>query len=298
MNAFQQLLQQLINGAVIGLIYSLISLGYTMVFGILGFINFAHGEIYMMGAYFGLVLIRTGKFNIFSAFIISMILTAILGVAIEHFIYKRVRRRGKQFLDALLVAAIGVSIFLQTLAQLIWGAQTNTMNVDLGKTVYKVGGLYFSQLQVIITIIAILLMIALTLFVKKTLIGTAMRATSQDMVATQLMGISVNKVISATFLVSSALAAAAGILVGVYFDSVYPLMGNTAGLKAFTAAVLGGIGSIPGAMLAGLIIGLTENLGAAYISSTFRDGFSFVVLILTLLFLPNGLFKVKRDEGK
>jgi branched-chain amino acid transport system permease protein len=298
MNAFQQLLQQLINGAVIGLIYSLISLGYTMVFGILGFINFAHGEIYMMGAYFGLVLIRTGKFNIFSAFIISMVLTAILGVAIEHFIYKRVRRRGKQFLDALLVAAIGVSIFLQTLAQLIWGAQTNTMNVDLGKTVYKVGGLYFSQLQVIITIIAILLMIALTLFVKKTLIGTAMRATSQDMVATQLMGISVNKVISATFLVSSALAAAAGILVGVYFDSVYPLMGNTAGLKAFTAAVLGGIGSIPGAMLAGLIIGLTENLGAAYISSTFRDGFSFVVLILTLLFLPNGLFKVKRDEGK
>ena len=298
MNAFQQLLQQLINGAVIGLIYSLISLGYTMVFGILGFINFAHGEIYMMGAYFGLVLIRTGKFNIFSAFIISMVLTAILGVAIEHFIYKRVRRRGKQFLDALLVAAIGVSIFLQTLAQLIWGAQTNTMNVDLGKTVYKVGGLYFSQLQVIITIIAILLMIALTLFVKKTLIGTAMRATSQDMVATQLMGISVNKVVSMTFLVSSALAAAAGILVGVYFDSVYPLMGNTAGLKAFTAAVLGGVGSIPGAMLAGLIIGLTENLGAAYISSTFRDGFSFVVLILTLLFLPNGLFKVKRDEGK
>ena len=298
MNAFQQLLQQLINGAVIGLIYSLISLGYTMVFGILGFINFAHGEIYMMGAYFGLVLIRTGRFNIFSAFIISMVLTAILGVAIEHFIYKRVRRRGKQFLDALLVAAIGVSIFLQTLAQLIWGAQTNTMNVDLGKTVYKVGGLYFSQLQVIITIIAILLMIALTLFVKKTLIGTAMRATSQDMVATQLMGISVNKVVSMTFLVSSALAAAAGILVGVYFDSVYPLMGNTAGLKAFTAAVLGGVGSIPGAMLAGLIIGLTENLGAAYISSTFRDGFSFVVLILTLLFLPNGLFKVKRDEGK
>jgi len=298
MNAFQQLLQQLINGAVIGLIYSLISLGYTMVFGILGFINFAHGEIYMMGAYFGLVLIRTGRFNIFSAFIISMVLTAILGVAIEHFIYKRVRRRGKQFLDALLVAAIGVSIFLQTLAQLIWGAQTNTMNVDLGKTVYKVGGLYFSQLQVIITIIAILLMIALTLFVKKTLIGTAMRATSQDMTATQLMGISVNKVVSMTFLVSSALAAAAGILVGVYFDSVYPLMGNTAGLKAFTAAVLGGVGSIPGAMLAGLIIGLTENLGAAYISSTFRDGFSFVVLILTLLFLPNGLFKVKRDEGK
>lgn len=298
MNSFQQLLQQLINGVVIGLIYSLIALGYTMVFGILGFINFAHGEIYMMGAFFGLTLLSTGKFNFISAFFLSMVLTAILGISIEFIVYKQVRRRGKQFLDALLVAAIGVSIFLQTLAEIVWGTETHSMKVSLGKSVYQVGGLYFSQLQIIIAIIAIILMILLNIFVKKTLIGTAMRATSQDMIATKLMGISVNKVVSVTFLVSSALAAAAGILVGVYFDAVYPFMGYTAGLKAFTAAVLGGIGSIPGAMVAGVIIGLAETLGAAYISSSFRDGFAFIVLILTLLFLPNGLFKIKREEGK
>ena len=298
MNNFQQLLQQLINGVVIGLIYSLIALGYTMVFGILGFINFAHGEIYMMGAFFGFTLISTGKFNFISAFFLSMVLTAILGIIIEFIVYKQVRRRGKQFLDALLVAAIGVSIFLQTLAEIVWGTETHSMNVSLGNSVYHVGGLYFSQLQIIIAIIAIILMILLNIFVKRTLIGTAMRATSQDVIATKLMGISVNKVVSVTFLVSSALAAAAGILVGVYFDAVYPFMGYTAGLKAFTAAVLGGIGSIPGAMVAGVFIGLTETLGAAYISSSFRDGFAFIVLILTLLFLPNGLFKIKSEEGK
>lgn len=298
MNNFQQLLQQLINGVVIGLIYSLIALGYTMVFGILGFINFAHGEIYMMGAFFGFTLISTGKFNFISAFFLSMVMTAILGIIIEFIVYKQVRRRGKQFLDALLVAAIGVSIFLQTLAEIVWGTETHSMNVSLGNSVYHVGGLYFSQLQIIIAIIAIILMILLNIFVKRTLIGTAMRATSQDVIATKLMGISVNKVVSVTFLVSSALAAAAGILVGVYFDAVYPFMGYTAGLKAFTAAVLGGIGSIPGAMVAGVFIGLTETLGAAYISSSFRDGFAFIVLILTLLFLPNGLFKIKSEEGK
>ncbi len=298
MDAFHQLLQQLANGLIIGLIYSLIALGYTMVFGILGFINFAHGEIYMMGAFFGLVLIGTGKFSFVTAFIISMVLTAILGVAIEYFVYKPVRRRGKKFEDALLVAAIGVSIFLQTLAQIIWGTETHPMKAMIGKTIYQVGGLYISQLQILIALVAIGLMILLNIFVNKTLIGTAMRATSQDMTATRLMGISVNRVISVTFLIGSALAAAAGILVGTYFDAVYPLMGYTAGLKAFTAAVLGGIGSIPGAMVAGVFIGLTETLGAAYISSAFRDGFAFIILILTLLLLPRGLFRVGREESK
>lgn len=296
MDIFQQFLQQLLNGLVIGLIYSLIALGYTMVFGILGFINFAHGEIYMMGAFIGLILISTGMFNFMTALVLSMILTAILGVAIEYVVYRPVRRRGKKFEDALLVAAIGVSIFLQTLAQILWGTETHPMKATLQKNVFQVAGLYISQLQVVITIVALALMILLTLFVNRTLIGTAMRATSQDMVATRLMGISVNQVISVTFLIGSALAAAAGILVGIYFDAVYPLMGYTAGLKAFTAAVFGGVGSIPGAMIAGVVIGIAETLGAAYISSAFRDGFAFVILILTLLFLPKGLFHTGEEK--
>lgn len=296
MDVFHQLLQQIANGVTIGLIYSLIALGYTMVFGILGFINFAHGDVYMMGAYFGLILIQTGKFSFVSAFFIAMVLTAIMGVGIEYLVYRPVRRRGKKYEDALLVAAIGVSIFLETLAQIIWGSETHPMNVSLGKTVYQIGGIYISQLQIIVAVTAILLMLLLNTFVNRTLIGTAMRATSQDITATRLMGISVNRVVAVTFLIGSALAAAAGILVGIYFDAVYPLMGFQAGIKAFIAAVLGGIGSIPGAMVAGVIIGLAETLGAAYISSPFRDGFAFVILILTLILLPRGLFRVGEQK--
>ena len=293
-----QFAQQLINGLVIGTIYSLIALGYTMVFGILGFINFAHGEVYMMGAFLGLVLLSTGIFNFWTAMAGTMILTAIMGVFIDQAIYRPVRRFGKGFDDALLVSAIGVSIFLQTLAQVFWGTETHPMGVAVGKSVYSVGGLSISGLQVLIFVLSAALMFLLHLFATKTVTGTAMRATSQDLAAARLMGISVNRVIATTFAIGSILAAAGGMLVGAYFDAVYPLMGYTAGIKAFTAAVLGGIGSIPGAMLGGVLIGVTETLGAAYISSAFRDGFAFVILILTLLLLPSGLFRVKGGEGK
>ncbi|HHY94601.1 MAG TPA: branched-chain amino acid ABC transporter permease [Firmicutes bacterium] len=293
-----QFAQQLINGLVIGTIYSLIALGYTMVFGILGFINFAHGEVYMMGAFLGLVLLSTGIFNFWTAMAGTMILTAIMGVFIDQAIYRPVRRFGKGFDDALLVSAIGVSIFLQTLVQVFWGTETHPMGVAVGKSVYSVGGLSISGLQVLIFVLSAALMFLLHLFATKTVTGTAMRATSQDLAAARLMGISVNRVIATTFAIGSILAAAGGMLVGAYFDAVYPLMGYTAGIKAFTAAVLGGIGSIPGAMLGGVLIGVTETLGAAYISSAFRDGFAFVILILTLLLLPSGLFRVKGGEGK
>ncbi len=298
MEFFQQFAQQLINGLVIGLIYSLIALGYTMVFGILGFINFAHGDVYMMGAFIGLVLLGLGGINFWMALIGAMILTAILGMAIEAVAYPPVRRFGKGFEDAMLVSAIGVSIFLETLAQVIWGTETHPMGEVIPKVVYHVGGLYISSLQILIFFVAIGLMIVLHLFVTRTVTGMAMRATAQDLTAARLMGISVNRVVTVTFAIGSILAAAGGMLVGAYFDAVYPLMGWTAGIKAFTAAVLGGIGSIPGAMVAGVIIGVVETLGAAYISSAFRDGFAFIILILTLLFLPSGLFKVKRGEGK
>lgn len=293
-----EFLQQLSNGLIIGSIYSLIALGYTMVFGILGFINFAHGDIYMMGAFFGLVLLGSGVSSFWAAMFGAMLMTAVLGVVIERMAYRPIRRFGKGYEDALLVSAIGVSIFLEALAQIVWGTETHPMGVQVGKTVYHLGGLWFSGLQILIVVVAAALMLFLHLFVTRTLTGTAMRATSQDIVAARLMGIGVNKIVAITFALGSALAAAGGMLVGANFDAVYPLMGWTAGVKAFTAAVLGGIGSIPGAMLGGIIIGVVETLGAAYVSSAFRDGFAFVILIITLLLLPSGLFRVKGGEGK
>ncbi|MEW6266216.1 MAG: branched-chain amino acid ABC transporter permease [Thermodesulfobacteriota bacterium] len=292
------LAQQIINGLVIGLIYSLIALGYTMVFGILGFINFAHGDVFMLGAFLGLTLMGTGAFSFTTALIGAMILTAVAGVFIEYVAYRPVRRFGRGFEDAMLVSAIGVSIFLETLAQVIWGTETHPLGQTVAKEVYRLGGLYFSSMQGLIFLVAAGLMVLLHLFVTRTVTGMAMRATSQDMRAARLMGIGVNRVVSVTFAIGSVLAAAGGMMVGAYFDAVYPLMGWTAGIKAFTAAVLGGIGSIPGAMLAGVIIGVAETLGAAYISSAFRDGFAFLILILTLLFLPSGLFRVSGGEGQ
>lgn len=298
MEPLQQLVQQVINGLVIGSVYSLIALGYTMVFGILGFINFAHGDVYMIGAFIGLALLGTGAFSFGTALVGAAILTAVVGVAIEMIAYRPVRRFGKGFEDAMLVSAIGVSIFLETLAQVVWGTETHSMGNVIHKVAYDLGGIHVSSIQILIFVLAVVLMVVLHLFVTRTVTGAAMRATAQNMVAARLMGISVNRVVSVTFAIGSILAAIGGMLVGAYFDAVYPLMGWTAGIKAFTAAVLGGIGSIPGAMIAGILIGLVETLGSAYISSGFRDGFAFIILIMTLLFLPSGLFKVKRGEGK
>jgi branched-chain amino acid transport system permease protein len=290
--------QQVINGLVIGSVYSLIALGYTMVFGILGFINFAHGDVYMIGTFLGLVLLGTGAFNFATALVGAAVLTALVGVGIEKIAYRPVRRFGKGFEDAMLVSAIGVSIFLETLAQVIWGTETHPMGEVIHKTVYQIGGIHISSVQILILVMAVLLMVVLHLFVTRTVTGAAMRATAQNLVAARLMGISVDRIVSVTFGIGSVLAAVGGLLVGAYFDAVYPLMGWTAGIKAFTAAVLGGIGSIPGAMVAGVVIGLVETLGSAYLSSGFRDGFAFVILILTLLFMPQGIFQVKRGEGK
>jgi branched-chain amino acid transport system permease protein len=298
MHPSQQLIQQVINGLVIGSVYSLIALGYTMVFGILGFINFAHGDVYMIGSFIGLVLLGTGAFNFATALIGAAVLTAVIGVGIEVIAYRPVRRFGKGFEDAMLVSAIGVSIFLETLAQVIWGTETHPMGQVIPKVVYQVAGIHVSSIQILILVMAVGLMAVLHFFVTRTVTGAAMRATAQNMVAARLMGISVNRIVSITFAIGSILAAVGGLLVGSYFDAVYPLMGWTAGIKAFTAAVLGGIGSIPGAMVAGVLIGLVETLGSAYISSGFRDGFAFIILILTLLFLPQGIFKARKGEGK
>ena len=280
-------LKQLVNGVAVGSIYALIALGYTMVYGILKIINFAHGDIYMMGTFIGLTLIKVFHLGFSVSFLVSMVLTALLGVLVERIAYRPLRSSDRW---APLLSALGVSILLANLAQLIWGTQTLPFPAGLKVSTYSTAGLTISTLQLYILAISFLIMVGLYLFVQKTDIGVAMRATSHNIQVAQLMGIDTNRIISLTFAIGSALAAAAGILVGIYYDAVYPTMGYTAGLKAFTAAIMGGIGSIPGAMIGGLVLGIGENFGAAYLSDSYRDAIAFGLLVLVLLTRPSGLF--------
>ncbi len=279
--------QQLINGIALGSTYALIALGYTMVYGIITLINFAHGEIYMVGAFVGLLMVAIFKLNIFVAMILAMVTCMALGVVIELIAYRPLRKSSR--LSAL-ISAIGVSIFLSTLAQMIFGADAKGFpEKAFPVNQIHIGDADISTLQLLIIGVAACLMIALEFIVQKTKIGKAMRATSEDYNTAALMGINVNMVISFTFALGSALAAAGGVLVGLLFNAVSFNMGLMAGLKAFAAAVLGGIGSIPGAMLGGLLLGVTEVLGVAAGYSSYRDAIAFAILVLVLLVRPTGL---------
>ncbi|WHH61478.1 branched-chain amino acid ABC transporter permease [Petroclostridium sp. X23] len=278
--------EQLLNGLTMGAIYALIALGYSMVYGILQIINFAHGDIFMLGTFIALTLIKVLHVPFAGAFVIAMVITAMIGIIIERLAYRPLRMADRM---APLLSALGVSIFLANFAQLIWGTETHPFPKVVNIANIKLGEVNINNLQVYILLMSIVLMIILQLIVKKSSWGVAMRATSYHKDHARLMGINVDKVISLTFAVGSALAAAAGIMVGLYYDAVYPTMGYSAGLKAFTAAVLGGIGSIPGAMLGGLVLGVFENFGAAYLSSGYRDAIAFSILIIVLLVKPSGL---------
>ncbi|MGI6515140.1 MAG: branched-chain amino acid ABC transporter permease [Syntrophomonadaceae bacterium] len=279
--------QQLINGLTLGSSYALIALGYTMVYGIIQLINFAHGEIYMFGAFVGLFLVLTFEVNIFIAILGAMIFCMLLGMLIEKVAYRPLR--GSSRLSAL-ISAIGVSIFLSTLMVLIRGPKVTSYPAGMFKIAYfDLGTFEISSLQIIILVTAGLLMLGLQLLIQRTRIGKAMRACSQDLDAARLMGINVDRVISFTFAVGSALAAAGGVMVGIYYNAVQPYMGLMAGLKAFAAAVLGGIGSVPGAMAGGMVLGILENLGIAYLASSYKDAIAFGILILCLLVRPQGL---------
>ncbi len=279
--------QQLINGIALGSTYALIALGYTMVYGIITLINFAHGEIYMVGAFVGLLMVAIFKLNIFVAMILAMVACMALGVVIERIAYRPLRKSSR--LSAL-ISAIGVSIFLSTLAQMIFGADAKGFpEKAFPVNQIHIGDADISTLQLLIIGVSAGLMIALEFIVQKTKIGKAMRATSEDYNTAALMGINVNMVISFTFALGSALAAAGGVLVGLLFNAVSFNMGLMAGLKAFAAAVLGGIGSIPGAMLGGLLLGVTEVLGVAAGYSSYRDAIAFAILVLVLLVRPTGL---------
>lgn len=287
-------LQQLVNGLTVGSLYALIALGYTMVYGILKIINFAHGDILMIGTFIGLVLVTKFHLPFVPALLLAMFITALMGILVERLAYRPVRAADK--LIALL-SALGVSIFLVNFAQLVWGTETHPFPANISGEPIVLGEVHIGTLQIWALGISLLLMAGLHFFVNHTKMGVAMRATSFNVDYARLMGINVDSIISITFAIGSALAAAAGILIGVYYDAVYPVMGYSAGLKAFTAAVLGGIGSIPGAMLGGLLLGVLENEGAAYLSSGYKDAIAFALLIIILLIKPTGLMG-RREQQK
>ncbi len=299
-----EFIQQVFNGLSLGSIYALIALGYTMIYGILRFINFAHGDVFMIGAfsgyYLGIVFAFSSGGNTASlglAFLIligAMVICSVLGFTIEKLVYKPLRSSPKL---TILITAIGVSLFLEYGGQLVFGADPKSFPSLLeNKPVINLSGAVIGSNPLVVLVTALLLMYLLRIIVMKTRIGTAMRAVSYNQTAASLMGININSVISFTFIIGSSLAGAAGILYGLNYPSIDPLMGILPGLKAFVAAVLGGIGNIPGAALGGMIIGLLETFVTGYISPAYRDAIAFGILILILLFKPTGLLGKKEIE--
>ncbi|MEW6541787.1 MAG: branched-chain amino acid ABC transporter permease [Bacillota bacterium] len=281
----QTFLQQLLNGITLGSVYALIALGYTMVYGIIKLINFAHGDVYMIGAFVGLTAVVLGA-DVWLALCAAMLACLIVAVSIERVAYRPLRGSTRL---APLISSIGVSIFIQTLVTLIKGPQPVGFPQVVKNTIYTVGPLHISTVQIVILLVAAGLMVTLQLVIRRTKMGKAMRATSEDLHTAGLMGINVNAVISFTFALGAVMAGAGGVLVGMYFNSVFPLMGVMAGLKAFCAAVVGGIGSVPGAVLGGLFLGVAEVLGVAAGFGSYRDAIAFGLLILVLLIRPAGL---------
>jgi branched-chain amino acid transport system permease protein len=304
LEAFFYFIQQVLNGLTVGSTYALIAIGYTMVYGIIGMINFAHGEVYMIGTYVSFVVIagltmlgiEYVPLILLCALVVAIIVSSSFGWAIERTAYRPLRGANRLIP---LISAIGMSIFLQNYVVLAQGAR------DVAIPPMISGGWTFgpesfraslSYMQLLIFIVTLVSMTALTLFISKSKMGRACRAVAEDIKMAGLLGINTNRVISMTFVIGAALAAVAGLLLGLYYGVANPHIGFIAGLKAFTAAVLGGIGSIPGAMLGGIILGLTESLTAAYFSSEYKDAVSFGLLVLILLFRPTGLLGKQEVE--
>jgi len=281
-----QVFQQFINGMSLGSIYALVALGYTMVYGIIKLINFAHGEMYMLGAFVSFYLITIMQVPFFIAMFISMIVVAMVGFFIERIAYKPLRNATR---IAALITAIGVSFLLQYTTMLFVGADIKVFPQAFNNQIFNVFGISISLKQLSIFSVTAILMVALQTLVNRSKFGRSMRAVSADKEAAALMGIDVDKTIAITFAIGAALAAAAGSLVGMYYNTISPLMGVTPGLKAFVAAVFGGIGHIKGAMLGGFIIGLIETLVVGVGYSLLKDALVFFVLILVLIIKPSGL---------
>lgn len=293
-------LQQLLNGLIIGGVYAMIAVGYTMIYGVIQLINFAHGEIYALGAFFCITFIAYLGLPFYWAFLLSMACCAVCGIFLDKIAYRPLRRSPRL---AALITALGMSLLLQNLMMIIWGSRPKPfINAALPayfeESALTFGGVSLSWFHIFIFGLTTFMMLGLNMIIKKTRWGKAMRAVAQNQTTAALTGINVDRVISYTFALAGALGGAAGILVGAYYNLVYPTMGYLAGVKAFAAAVLGGIGSVPGAMLGGVVLGVAEAFGAGYLSSLYRDGISYAVLIIVICLIPAGLFGVVLKETK
>ncbi len=297
-------LQHLLNGITIGAGYALIALGYTLVYGVLKLINFAHGEIYMIGAYLGFVLISLLPYlppflqsHILLALLLFLVVAALLcalyGYYLEKICYRPLRNAPRL---SPLISALGASIFLQNFVMITMGAKDRIFPQLIGTGAVSIGGVFFTWLQLAIILASFLLMAGLYFFINRTRLGIAIRATSTDPFMASLLGINVDTVISVTFMIGSFLAACAGVMIGFYYGTINFTLGYLGGIKAFTAAVLGGIGNVPGAMLGGLLLGVIEALGAGYFSAEYKDVYAFFILIAVLVFRPAGLLGKKVHE--
>ena len=291
----EQFLQQLLNGLAVGGIYALVALGYTMVYGVLKLINFAHGDLFTIGAYLGLTLLVSCNFSgmlspmlaVLAVFVMVALLVAIIGFLLERTAYRPLRNANR--LSAV-VSALGASIFFQNAIMLIYGARVYVYPENLIPTLtFNIFGLNVPLMRVIVIVSSLVLMLALYAFINRTRMGTAIRAVAIDQGAARLMGINVDRVISLVFFIGAGLGGVAGVMVGTYYGQIDFTMGWSYGLKAFTAAILGGIGNIPGAMIGGLLLGVIEALGASYLAMAWKDAIAFLVLILILIIRPTGL---------
>jgi len=287
--------QQLINGLMLGASYALIAIGYTMIFGVLKLLYFAHGEVFMVGAFVGLYLVILGGANIYVALLGAMIACAMLGIIA---VYVSVRPVSKDRPLAALISTIGLTIVLQNLAVYIFGGQQVAFPETITQELYNLGPITISSVQIFILAIATTLMVVLWLFIEHTKMGRAIRATAENHETAALLGVNVNRVVLVTFMIGSGIAGVAGVLDGIKNSGISPFMGLSVAVKGLIVMLLGGLGNVPGAMVAGLLLGMIEILSAAYIGTTERDLFSFMILILILLYRPTGLFGTRTTEER
>lgn len=290
----QDFIQHLINGTSLGSIYALIALGYTMVYGILQLINFAHSDVYMVGAFTAYYVSGILKLqnhprigSLIVLIVAAMVGCSLLGMTIERFAYRPLRKAPKL---NVLITAIGVSLFLQYTGQVVFGADPKVFpQVVQDSVLFEIAGVQLKSLDVTVLLVTVVMMICLNFLIFKTKVGKAMRAVSSNMLVASMLGVNTDRIISFTFIVGSSLAGVGSVLVGIKYPKIEPLMGMMIGMKAFVAAVLGGIGSLPGALLGGILMGLSEEMVVGYLSSTYRDALAFGILIVILIFRPSGL---------
>ena len=288
-------LQQLLNGIALGSTYALVAIGYSLVFGVLRIINFANGALYMLGAYLVFVLFSAMHGHLWLAILMSLLATSCLGFCVDFVGLRKLRRDNAPRMSGL-ISTMGIATVIENAIQIWIGTETHQFPNFLNFGKFRIGSAIITSTQILVFLISVVLMILFSLLVYRTKIGKSMRAVSQNMVTAQLMGINVKLIISTTFMVSGLLAAVAGTLVGSYYQAIDTLMSSSVGMKTFAAAVLGGVGSLPGAMVGGLLVGVAESIGASYISSGYRDAIAFAILIIVILVKPSGIFGKKIVE--